>query len=65
MPELTRRRDLDRTECWLICYGDVHVGTIAKSVGNPGAVPQWQWNCGFYPGSDPGNARQGAAGFPW
>jgi len=26
---LTRRRDPDARECWLIYYGDVHVGTIA------------------------------------
>jgi hypothetical protein len=29
MPALTRRRDPDARECWLIYYGDVHVGTIA------------------------------------
>jgi hypothetical protein len=35
---LTRRRDHDRREeCWLIYYGDVHVGAIAQSVGNPTA----------------------------
>jgi hypothetical protein len=29
MPVLTRRRDQDRRdECWLIFFGDVHVGTI-------------------------------------
>ena len=48
--------------CWLIYFGDVHVGTIAKSVGNPGAVEQWQWLCGFYPGSNPGEQRGGTAG---
>ncbi|WMT71103.1 hypothetical protein [Bradyrhizobium sp. Ash2021] len=64
MPELTRRLSKDRADCWLIYYGDVQVGAIAKSVGNPGAAPQWQWNCGFYPGSDPGECKTGrAAGF--
>jgi hypothetical protein len=29
MPALTCRRDPDARECWLIYYGDVHVGTIA------------------------------------
>ena len=52
--KLTRRKDPFRTDCWQIYFGDVRVGTIAKSVGNPNAVPQWQWHCGFYPGSNPG-----------
>ena len=55
MPDLTRRRNLEaRDECWHVYYGDVDVGTIARSVGNPSAAPQWQWRCGFYPGSKPG-----------
>src|SRR5437762_3434553 len=62
MPALTRRRDPDRaSEAWLIYYGDVHVGTIARCVGNPGAAPEWQWLCGFYPGSRPGEQRGGTA----
>jgi hypothetical protein len=28
-----------------ISYGDIHVGTIARCVGNPGAAPGWQWRC--------------------
>jgi hypothetical protein len=40
-------------------FGDVHVGTIARCVGNPGAAENWQWSCGFYPGSDPGEHRVG------
>jgi hypothetical protein len=27
-------------------YGGVLVGTISECVGNPGAAPKWQWNCG-------------------
>ncbi|MEY9636768.1 hypothetical protein ABIF66_005022 [Bradyrhizobium japonicum] len=54
MPELTRRLDPHRTDCWRIHYGDVHVGTISRSVGIPGAAESWQWSCGFYPGSNPG-----------
>jgi hypothetical protein len=46
-------------DCWLIYFGDVHVGTIAKSVGNPNATPQWKWQCGFYVGSDPGGEQRG------
>jgi hypothetical protein len=32
MPALTGHR---QEECWLIHYGDVHVGTIAERTGNP------------------------------
>ena len=42
-------------------YGDVHAGTIAQCVGNPGAAPKWQWRCGFYPGSQPGECTNGTA----
>jgi hypothetical protein len=65
MPALTRRRDRSRPlECWRIYYGDVHVGTIAQCVGNPGAAPKWQWRCGFYPGSRPGECTNGTANTP-
>ena len=59
MPELTRRPDPDRVNSWLIHYGDVAVGTIGRSVDNPGAVPHWKWTCGFYPG--PGDQRGSTA----
>jgi hypothetical protein len=42
-------------------FGDVHVGTIMRSVGDPNAAPQWQWCCGFYPGSNPGECTSGTA----
>jgi hypothetical protein len=59
MTFLTRRRDLySDAESWLIFYGDVQVGTIRKLDGFP---PQWEWRCGFYPGSDPGEYRYGSA----
>jgi hypothetical protein len=61
MPVLTRRRDPYRPNCWRIHFGDVHVGIIAKAVGNPGAADSWQWQCGFYPGSNPGEHRNGSA----
>jgi hypothetical protein len=32
----------------------VVVGSITRCVGNPDAAPRWQWRCGFYPGSRPG-----------
>jgi hypothetical protein len=40
MPVRTRRPDPHRADCWLIYYGDVHVGTIARAIGNPNAEPQ-------------------------
>jgi hypothetical protein len=59
---LTRRRDRNLPqECWLIFYGDVHAGTITECIGNPGAAPKWQWRCGFYPGSRPGECSNGTA----
>jgi hypothetical protein len=61
MPVLSRRLDPHRAGCWRIHYGDVHVGTIARRVGNPGAAESWQWFCGFYPGSDPGEQYTGTA----
>ena len=60
-PALTRRRDPDaRQETWRIHYGDVHVGTIAECVGSLGAATKWQWRCGFYPGSRPGECSAGS-----
>lgn len=64
MPTITRRRDPDarqETEKWLIFYGDVQAGSIMRAVGNPGAAPLWQWHCGFYPGSKPGECSMGTA----
>jgi hypothetical protein len=62
MPALTRRRDHDRREeCWLIFYGDIHVGTIAVRSGIPHHQTLWGWRCGFYPGSEPGEFLSGTA----
>jgi hypothetical protein len=62
MPELTRRRSTDaREECWHVYYGDVHAGTIAIRSGNPHDEDPWQWSCGFYPGSHPGEHQDGTA----
>jgi hypothetical protein len=62
MPELTRRRsDNHRQECWHIFYGDIHAGTITERVGNPRDTERWEWRCGFYPGSHPGEHQSGTA----
>jgi hypothetical protein len=54
MLALTRRRDHDRREeCWLVFYGDVHVGTIAVRSGIPHDQAPWGWRFGFYPRSSP------------
>jgi hypothetical protein len=44
-----------------ICYGDVHAGTIAIRIGIPHDEDPWGWNCGFYPGSEPGEQTNGTA----
>ena len=62
MPKLTRRRyPKAREECWHVYYGDVHAGTIAIRIGIPHDEDLWGWNCGFYPGSDPGDQETGTA----
>jgi hypothetical protein len=50
----TVERTAPRPKCRHIYYGDVHVGTIAERVGNPHDTDPQGWNCGFYPGSRPG-----------
>jgi hypothetical protein len=42
-------------------YGDVRVGTIGLRTGNPIETDPWQWGCGFYPGSRPGECTSGIA----
>jgi hypothetical protein len=61
MPVLTRRRYPERQDCWHIYYGDVHVGTIARRSGNPHDTAPWEWRCGFYPGSRPGECKSGTS----
>jgi hypothetical protein len=66
MPALTRRRDPDdHQETWGIHCGDVQAGTIALRSGNPSATDRWQWYCGFYRGSDPGECTSGTAASFW
>jgi hypothetical protein len=61
MPALTRRRYPKRHECWHVYNGDVHIGTIARRAGVPVDVDQWGWDCGFSPGSHPGECTGGSA----
>jgi hypothetical protein len=61
MSALTRRRYPERQDCWHVCYGDVHVGTIAIRTGIPHDEDPWGWTCGFYPGSRPGEHTGGSA----
>jgi hypothetical protein len=62
MPAFARRRNPDaRQESWLVYYDDVCVGTIGLRSGNPFGTDQWQWRCGFYPGSEPGDCTSGTA----
>jgi hypothetical protein len=60
---LTRRRSPDHPfqHCWLIYYGDIHAGTISERTGNPHDTEPWEWQCGFYPGSRPGECTSGTA----
>ena len=58
---LARRRDPHRSDCWLIYFGDVHVGSIGRAVGAPGAAQRWVWSCGCYPGCEPGEQSGGTA----
>ena len=61
MPVLTRKRVNDRPETWHIHYAGVRVGVIVERSGAPPSSDQWQWCCGFYLGSNPGDDRHGTA----
>jgi hypothetical protein len=66
MPTLTRRRDRDHPhERWRVYYGDVRVGWIGLRSGNPTNTDPWDWHCGFYPGSEPGECTSGTAATFW
>ena len=58
---LNRRRDPHRSDSWLICFGDGHVGSVGRAVGTPGAAERWVWFCGFYPGSNSDEQTHGTA----
>jgi hypothetical protein len=62
MPNLTRRRANDSPqESWRIFYDDVPVGWIGIRSGVPVGVARWGWRCGFYPGMEPAQHRDGSA----
>ena len=62
MPKLSRRRSNDSPqESWRIFYGDVSVGWIGLRSGVPSNANQWGWRCGFYPGMERGQHRDGSA----
>ena len=46
---------------WHIRYAGVRVGVISERSGAPPSSNQWEWHCGFYPGSNPGDQRYGTA----
>ncbi|WOH63025.1 hypothetical protein [Bradyrhizobium sp. BWA-3-5] len=49
MAALTRRRDRDCPDRWMIYFGDVRVGDIGPRAGIPTKLDQWGWYCGFDP----------------
>jgi hypothetical protein len=59
MPVLTRRKDTERSDCWDVYFGDVGVGAIGRRAGVPLHVDQWEWGCGFYPGTSSGEGTSG------
>jgi hypothetical protein len=61
MPTLSRKRVNDRPETWHVLYAGVRVGVIVERSGAPPSSDQWQWVCGFYPGSNPGDDRRGTS----
>src|SRR5450759_4060852 len=61
MPELTRKRVNNRPMTWHVHYAGVRVGVVIERSGAPPSSDQWQWCCGFYPGSNPGDDRHGTA----
>jgi hypothetical protein len=62
MPELTRRRYSERQDCWHIYFGDVHVGTISRRVGQPHDEDPWDGCAASIPAPTP--ASKPAAPLP-
>ncbi len=60
-PALTRKRVSDRPLTRHVHYAGVRVGVIVERSGAPPSSDQWQWCCGFYPGSNPGDDRHDTA----
>jgi hypothetical protein len=61
MPALTRKRVNDQPETWNVYYAGVRAGVICERSGAPPTSDPWQWSCGFYPGSNPGEDRYDTA----
>ena len=61
MPALTRKRVNDRPVTWHVHYAGVRVGLIAERSGIASTAEPWEWHCGFYPGSEPGEQRYGTS----
>jgi hypothetical protein len=61
MPELIRKRVNDRPVTWHVHYAGVRVGVIVERSGALPTSDQWEWHCGFYPCSNPGEQRFGPA----
>jgi hypothetical protein len=62
MPALARSRSTDaHRDIWNVYYGDARVGAIGGRAGVPVDVDQWGWQCGFYPGLNPGQHQDGSA----
>jgi len=63
MPELIRRlaNAEGQPQRCLIWYDDMNVGQIRERQGAPLGSDQWEWFCGFYSGSLPGDQRMGTA----
>jgi hypothetical protein len=60
MPALTRNVNA-QPERWHIHYAGVRVGMIVERSGVANTAEPWEWHCGFYPGSNPGEQRYGPA----
>jgi hypothetical protein len=58
MPALTRNVNA-QPERWHIHYAGVRVGMIVERSGVANTGEPWEWHCGFYPGSNPGEQRYG------
>jgi hypothetical protein len=63
MAQLTRRLTSDpgQPQQWSIWYDGVNVGQIRERHGALAWSDTWEWFCGFYPGSGPGEQRMGSA----
>ena len=61
MHTLTRKQINEQPERWQIHYAGVRVGLIQQRSGAPPSSDQWEWHCGFYPGSNTGEQRYGTA----